>query len=147
MGIISYNSPTNHEQIQATQLVFFMAMALYPSVQKRIQDEIDRVVGTDRLPSYEDRPSLPIVEAVVRETLRWRPVAPLAVPHTTVKDDVYKGYYIPKGKLTSSRPTYHYYSYYLFFRHDGYGEHVVGFQAFCGSSGSFPTRSQGNQPG
>ncbi|KAF8342432.1 cytochrome P450 [Amanita rubescens] len=87
------------ETIQATQLVFFMAMALYPSVQKRVQDEIDRVVGTDRLPSYEDKPSLPIVEAVVRETLRWRPVVPLGVPHATVKDDVYKGYYIPNGTL------------------------------------------------
>ena len=78
-----------------------MAMALHPSVQKRAQDEIDRVVGTDRLPTYGVRSSLPIVEAVVRETLRWRPIVPLAVPHTSVKDDIYKGYYIPKGELTS----------------------------------------------
>ncbi|KAF8342442.1 cytochrome P450, partial [Amanita rubescens] len=87
------------ETIQSTKLVFFMAMALYPSVQKRVQDEIDRVVGLDRLPTYEDRPLLPIVEAVVRETFRWRPVGPLAMPHTAVKDDVYKGYYIPKGTI------------------------------------------------
>jgi cytochrome P450 len=78
-------------------LVFFMAMALHPAVQKRIQDEIDRVVGTDRLPTFEDRPSLPLVDAVVREILRWRPVVPLAIPHTAIKDDVYKGYFIPKG--------------------------------------------------
>ena len=99
--------PTNHEQIQATQLVFFMAMALYPSVQKRVQDEIDRVVGSDRLPTYEDRPLLPIVEAVMRETFRWRPVGPLAIAHTTVKDDVYKGYYIPKGMMLYTT-SYHY---------------------------------------
>jgi cytochrome P450 len=85
-----------------------MAMALHPSLQKRVQDEIDRVVGTDRLPTYEDRPSLPMVEAVVRETLRWRPVLPLGVPHTTIKEDIYKGYYIPKGKLTSSHQSYNY---------------------------------------
>ncbi|KAF8342440.1 cytochrome P450 [Amanita rubescens] len=87
------------ETIQATQLVFLMAMALYPAVQKRAQDEIDRVVGRERLPSYEDRASLPIVEALVREALRWRPVGPLAIPHTAAKDDIYKGYYIPKGTL------------------------------------------------
>jgi len=78
-----------------------MAMALYPAAQKRAQDEIDRVVGRGRLPTYEDRASLPIVEALVREALRWRPVGPLAIPHTAAKDDIYKGYYIPKGKLTS----------------------------------------------
>ena len=126
-----------NEQIQSTQLVFLMAMALYPSVQTQVQNEIDRVVGTDRLPTYEDMPSLPIVEAVVRETLRWRPVAPLAVPHTAVKDDVYKGYHIPKGKMTSSRASYHY-SCSLFCRHDCFGELVVGGRfPGSGSSGSF----------
>lgn len=78
-----------------------MAMALYPSVQKQAQAEIDRVVGTGRLPTYEDRASLPIVDAVVRETLRWRLVGPLAIPHTAAKDDIYKGYHIPQGKLMS----------------------------------------------
>ena len=78
-----------------------MAMALYPAVQKRIQDEIDGAVGTDRLPTLGDRPSLPLVDAVVRETLRWRPVVPLGVPHTAIKDDVYKGYFIPKGRHIS----------------------------------------------
>ncbi|KAK2462692.1 hypothetical protein APHAL10511_005308 [Amanita phalloides] len=86
-------------QIQASQLVFIMAMALYPSVQERAQAEIDRVVGTDRLPMYEDRPLLPYMEAVLRETLRWRLVAPLAIPHVTAKDDVYKGFFFPKGTL------------------------------------------------
>lgn len=89
------------KKIQGTALVFFMAMALHPSVQKLVQDEIDRVVGTGRLPTFEDRPSLPLVGAVVRETLRWRPVLPLAIPHTTIEDDVYKGYYIPKGRHLS----------------------------------------------
>ncbi len=78
-----------------------MAMALYPSVQKRVRDEIDRVVGRHRLPTFEDRPSLPHVDAVLRETLRWRLVAPLAIPHMSIKDDIYKGFYIPKGKRTS----------------------------------------------
>ncbi|KAF8719237.1 hypothetical protein AX14_011281 [Amanita brunnescens Koide BX004] len=86
------------ESTQSVQLVFFMAMALHPSVQKRVQDEIDKVVGRGRLPTFSDRASLPHVDAVLRETLRWRLVAPLAIPHTAVKDDIYKGFYIPKGK-------------------------------------------------
>lgn len=84
-----------------TQIYFIMAMALYPSVQKQIQDEIDRVIGIGRLPTFDDRTSLPHVEAVLRETLRWRPAFPLAVPHATVKEDIYKGFYIPKGMLIS----------------------------------------------
>ncbi|KAF9233348.1 cytochrome P450 [Melanogaster broomeanus] len=57
--------------------VFFLAMVLYPEAQRRAQAEIDAVVGNDRLPTFEDRPSMPFLEATLRETLRWHPVAPL----------------------------------------------------------------------
>ena len=56
---------------------FFLAMALYPEVQAKAQSEIDRVTGTDRLPSFKDRDSLPYLNALVKEVLRWNPVAPL----------------------------------------------------------------------
>lgn len=49
----------------------------YPEVQERAQKEIDAVVGIHRLPDFDDRPSLPYVDAVLRETLRWHPVFPL----------------------------------------------------------------------
>ena len=52
-------------------------MLLNPDVQVRAQAEIDLIVGTERLPVFEDRPSLPYIEAVLRETLRWHPVTPL----------------------------------------------------------------------
>lgn len=52
-------------------------MVLYPEAQRRAQKELDAVVGPDRLPDFSDRPSLPFVEAVLREVLRWHPVAPL----------------------------------------------------------------------
>lgn len=51
-------------------------MMNHPEVQHRAQAEIDRVVGRQRLPDFEDRPSLPYVDAVMRETMRWNPVAP-----------------------------------------------------------------------
>ena len=52
-------------------------MTLYPQVQKLAQAEIDSVIGSDRLPTSEDRARLPYVNAVIKEVLRWNPVAPL----------------------------------------------------------------------
>ncbi|KIJ18569.1 hypothetical protein PAXINDRAFT_167162 [Paxillus involutus ATCC 200175] len=80
-----------------TLQVFVLAMVLFPDAQRRAQEEIDRVVGCNRLPSFDDRASLPFVEALLRESLRWHPVAPLAIPHATTNEDVYEGMYIPKG--------------------------------------------------
>ncbi|KIL66896.1 hypothetical protein M378DRAFT_160436 [Amanita muscaria Koide BX008] len=78
---------------------FILAMVSHPDAQRKAQEEIDSVTGSRRLPSYEDRSSLPYVEALYREVLRWRPVIPTSLPHATTKDDVYKGYYIPKGTI------------------------------------------------
>ncbi|KAG8727459.1 hypothetical protein FRC11_013136, partial [Ceratobasidium sp. 423] len=80
-------------------MMFFLAMVLYPEVQKKAQEELDSVVGNTRLPTFEDRPRLGYIERVIQETLRWRPVTALAVPHTCFKDDTYKGYRIPKGAI------------------------------------------------
>ncbi|KAH7927600.1 cytochrome P450 [Leucogyrophana mollusca] len=79
--------------------VFVYAMMKNPEVQKKAQAEIDAVVGTERLPTFDDRRLLPYIDAIVRETLRWLPILPLGVPHATTEDDVYKGYLIPKGSL------------------------------------------------
>jgi cytochrome P450 len=64
---------------------FILAMRLYPNVMKKAQAEIDAVVGRERLPSFEDRDQLPYVRAVVKEVLRWRPVAPLGLPRRVMK--------------------------------------------------------------
>ena len=52
-------------------------MAQHPSVLKRAQDELDTVIGPDRLPGYSDRPDLPYIEAIVKEVLRWHSVTPM----------------------------------------------------------------------
>jgi len=78
---------------------FFLAMTLYPEVQKAAQEELDRVVGSDRLPSFADRENLPYINALVKETLRWNPVVPLCIPHTASEDAVFNGYFIPKGTI------------------------------------------------
>ena len=58
-------------------MTFTLVMVENPLVWKRAQAEVDAVVGTDRLPEFDDRPSLPYVDAIVREVLRWRPILPM----------------------------------------------------------------------
>ncbi|KAF4617311.1 hypothetical protein D9613_005809 [Agrocybe pediades] len=84
----------------SSMITFFLAMTLYPEAQRRAQQEIDELLGKGpraRLPTFEDRPHLPFVEAVYREVMRWRPVSPINDAHVTTAIDVYKGFYIPKG--------------------------------------------------
>ena len=55
-------------------------MAMYPRVQKKAQAEIDAVVGFSRLPDFGDRSSLPFINAVVKESMRWQSIIPLGKP-------------------------------------------------------------------
>lgn len=57
------------------------ALVTNPMVLKKAQAEIDAVVGEDRTPTWDDYEKLPYIAAMVKESHRWRPVAPLAVPH------------------------------------------------------------------
>ena len=52
-------------------------MVLFPEVQVKAQAELDAVVGSERLPCFNDRDSLPYINAVCKEVLRWHTVAPL----------------------------------------------------------------------
>ncbi|KAJ0116179.1 hypothetical protein J7T55_005125 [Diaporthe amygdali] len=78
---------------------FFLAMVLHPGVQQKAWEEIDRVVGGDRLPTLNDRENLPYVEAVLKEVFRWHPLVPMGLPHLVTQDDVFEGYLIPKGAI------------------------------------------------
>ncbi|KAI0045442.1 cytochrome P450 [Auriscalpium vulgare] len=78
---------------------FFLAMTIYPDIQRKAQAEIDAVVGNDRLPTFADRAQLPYVEAIISEILRWGTVAPLGVPHTLSRDDIHNGYFIPERAI------------------------------------------------
>ena len=62
----------------------FLALALYPEVQKKAQAEIDAVVGPNRLPDFHDRPSLPYIDAIVKELSRWNLVVPLGGPFVII---------------------------------------------------------------
>jgi hypothetical protein len=93
----------------------FLVLAIYPEVQRKAQEEVDRVVGSDRLPCFSDRKNMPYIEAMVSELLRWSSIAPIGtlflyqssfglmfilnagIPHRLMKDDIQNGYLIPEG--------------------------------------------------
>ncbi|KAG5336897.1 hypothetical protein C0989_011601 [Termitomyces sp. Mn162] len=81
---------------------FMYAMVVNVDAQNKAQVELDAVVGTSRLPDFSDRPNLPYLEALFREVMRWHPVLPLGVSHAALEDDIYNGYFIPKGLFESS---------------------------------------------
>ena len=58
-------------------------MVLNPDAQKKAQAEIDAIVGRDRLPTMEDVDKLVYVQAMLKEVLRWHPVGPLGMQHTS----------------------------------------------------------------
>jgi len=87
------------ETTSSTLQIFLLALLLYPEFQKRAQEEIDLVVGDERLPELSDRPSLPFLESLIQESQRWRPTVPLGVPHYSMEDDVYEGMFIPKKSI------------------------------------------------
>ncbi|KAG9311158.1 cytochrome P450 [Chiua virens] len=87
------------ETTYSTTLNFILALALYPDVQVKLNEEFTRVVGTERLPTLQDRDSLPYLCAAIEETLRWRPAAPLSIARATRSADFYRGYYIPEGTI------------------------------------------------
>jgi cytochrome P450 family 619 len=64
-------------------LAFIHAMIKYPHVQKKAQQGIDSVMGEDRSPLWSDYQKLPYVAMIIKETMRWRPVTPLAFPHAS----------------------------------------------------------------
>jgi cytochrome P450 len=98
-GDKTYFSAGGGETTATTLYCWALAMITSPEAQRRAQDELDSVIGRDRLPTFDDAPRLPYVCAMVREALRWRPTLPLGVPHASIKDDWYEGMFIPKGTV------------------------------------------------
>ncbi|TFA97527.1 O-methylsterigmatocystin oxidoreductase [Trichoderma ghanense] len=81
----------------STLISFILAMTMFPEVQRKAQEEIDRVTGGTRLPVLADREQMPYIEALVTEALRWCTIVPMGVPHALAEDVTYGGYDLPKG--------------------------------------------------
>ncbi|EMD63840.1 hypothetical protein COCSADRAFT_90707 [Bipolaris sorokiniana ND90Pr] len=75
---------------------FIIALINYPGIQRKAQKEIDTVVGPDRWPRLKDYENVPYIRAIVDEVIRFKPSAPVAIPHVSTAEVCYKGYRIPK---------------------------------------------------
>lgn len=91
-----------YETVSTTLMWTFLYLVKFPDIQRQVQDEIDNVVGRDRLPTLADRDKLPLTEAFIAEVFRHVSVVPLVVPHTTTQDTILGGgyeYCIPKDTI------------------------------------------------
>lgn len=74
-------------------------MVQHPNVQAKAQAELDAIIGKGQLPTFGIEASLPYLAAVLKECMRWQPVAPIAVPRQLSVADEYRGYHLPVGAI------------------------------------------------
>lgn len=81
-----------------TTMEWVMTELLYhPCIMRKVQEELDAMVGCDRVVKESDVPELRYLRSVVKETLRLHPPVPLLVPHRPSTDCTLGGFSIPAG--------------------------------------------------
>ncbi|XP_042015621.1 cytochrome P450 71AU50-like [Salvia splendens] len=68
----------------------------HPAVMKKLQREIESVVGLDEMVEESHLDKLDYLDCVVKESMRLHPVAPLLIPHESMEDCELQGFHIPK---------------------------------------------------
>ncbi|RKP15077.1 cytochrome P450 [Piptocephalis cylindrospora] len=74
-----------------------LLLVTHMDVQKKAQEEVDRIVGRDRMPTHDDLPNLPYLRCILLESMRFRGPAQFSLPRATAEDTVYRGVTIRKG--------------------------------------------------
>ncbi|XP_014113108.1 PREDICTED: cytochrome P450 2K1-like [Pseudopodoces humilis] len=96
LSLVSNLFTAGVETISTTLNWGFLLMLKYPEIQKKVQEEIEQVIGSNP-PRIEHRAQMPYTDAVIHEIQRFANILPLDLPHETAADVTLKGYFIPKG--------------------------------------------------
>ncbi|XP_053565557.1 cytochrome P450 2C5 [Bombina bombina] len=73
----------------------FVLMLKYPEIQKKVQNEIEKVIGSAQ-PQMEHRKKMPYTDAVIHEIQRFGNIVPASIPREVTQDVTLKGYFLPK---------------------------------------------------
>ncbi|XP_064639444.1 cytochrome P450 2C42-like [Lineus longissimus] len=87
------------ETTSATLLFIVLLLTEYQEIQAKVQQEIEDVVGSSRLPRAADKAKMPYCEAVMYEAMRFGTIVPLGVPHKAMCDVTIGDYEIPKDTV------------------------------------------------
>ncbi len=93
MDLLLAGTDTSAQTVSWTLLL----LANRPELQAKVHDELDGVIGSDALPTVDDRTRLPYTFACLAESMRYRTIGPLAVPHQAAEDTEVGGYLVPAG--------------------------------------------------
>lgn len=74
-----------------------LTLSMYPEVQRKAQEEVDRVIGRDRLPGQADQASLPYLRCILREAFRFRPPGRINIPHMATESFSFRGHVVHRG--------------------------------------------------
>ncbi|XP_070287892.1 cytochrome P450 2E1 isoform X1 [Myotis yumanensis] len=83
----------------ATLKYGLLVLMKHPEVEEKLHEEIDRVIGPNRIPSIKDKLEMPYMDAVVHEIQRFTNLLPSNLNHEATQDTVFRGYVIPKGTV------------------------------------------------